>query len=327
MQQLSGRFIVNFSILSLLLLLLLISSTAHAAIITTSVSGGTSYGATGYCCVNNGAPTYIANNVTGNNDILTSPGGGFQTANPVIGNNVAQSGIVNAPYFFNWAGGTGGLSGAPFGIGLTTVTGSGVGFALSDATAGCCSASYSITSINDTYTVGAGGYNGTFGAYLSISGTNSTINDSAVASAIVEYSINGGAFIFMPQMVLAANGNCNNVTLGGSGAAIVQNGCAGNKFTGLSIDNLGAVNWAQGTTIQIIAAITAYADPANFDILDSYIPDANLISLTGATLPGFTGAVETGVAAPTPEPATLALTGLALLTLNLLRRRKPSADS
>ena len=294
---------------------------AHAGIITTSVQGDTVYGATSYCCVNAGGPTYIADNVTGNNDILTSPGHGYQTANPVIANNVAQSGIVNGPYTFWWTGGNAPLSGAGFGSGATAVNGAGIYFALSDTSVGCCTASYDITSIDNTYTVGGGGFKGNFGAYLSIAGTNFTASDSAVASAIVEYSINGGGFVFMPQMVLAAGGNCNNVAIGGAAgnkAAVVENGCVGNRFEGLSIDNLGMVNWAAGTTIQIIATVTAYADPASGDILDSFIPDQDLINLAGDSLPDFTGGANTGV---TPEPASIGLSGLALFAAILARRR------
>ena len=302
------------------LALLIGGGAARAAVITTSVQGDTVYGATNYCCVNNGAPTYIADNVTGNVNILSSPGHGYQTANPVVANNVAQSGIVNGPYGFSWTGGVAPLSGAAFGSGATGVNGSGIYFALSDTTVGCCTASYDITSINNTYTVGAGGFKGNFGAYLSIAGSNFTANDSAVASAIVEYSINGGGFVFMPQMVLAAGGNCNNVAIGGAAgnnAAVLENGCAGNAFKALSVDNLGMMNWAQGTTIQMIATVTAYADPASGDILDSYVPDQDLLSAVGVALPDFSGAANTGV---TPEPATEGLCGLALLSVAFLRR-------
>jgi hypothetical protein len=298
---------------------------ASAGVITTSLSGLTVYGATNYVPLGNPGPTYIPDNFTGNVDILSSPGGGYQTANPVVGNNVSQSGVQAAPYLFGWLGGVAPLSGTAFGSGLTAVGSSAVGFALSDTTVGCCSASYMITGIDDDYVVDANGYNGTFGAYLSISGVNLTANDAAVASAIVTYSINGGAFVALPQLVLAAGGNCNNVAIGGAAganAAIIETGCNGNAYTGLAIDNIGAVNWAPGTTIQIVAAITAYADPASGDSIDSYVPDATLISDTGATLPGFAGAADTGVTAPTtPEPGTMLLLGAGLAAVGILRRK------
>ena len=129
----------------------------------------------------------------------------------------------------------------------------------------------------------------------------------------------------MPQMVLAAGGHCNNVARGGATkttAAILEVGCSGNAYVGLAVDNLGAQNWPVGTTIQIISTITSYADPASGDTIDSYVPDATLIAATGASLPGFTGSANTGVTAPTPEPATLGLSGLFLVSLGLLRWRR-----
>jgi hypothetical protein len=293
--------------------------------VNTSFSGGTVYGATGYVQLNNVNPTYLANNITGNTDILTSPGGGYQTANPVVGNNVAEYGLSDTPYVFGWTGGTGGLSGAAFGAGITGADAGGVGFALSDTSVGCCTASYMITSTDSDYQVGGAGYTGTFGAYLSISGANATANDAAVASAMVYYRINGGAFAAMDPLVLAAGGNCNNVAIGGAGgtvAAIAENGgCTGNTFTGLAIDNLGAVNWAAGTTVEIVATLTAYADPMATDNFFSIQPDGDLLSQLGP-LPTFSGDANTSEQAPTPEPATLGVCGLALVGLGLLRRRK-----
>jgi hypothetical protein len=76
-------------------------------------------------------------------------------ANPVVGNNVAETpagalnpgGVSNAtPYVFSHAGGNAPLSGAPFGTGYTANSGPDVGFALTDTTLGCCTASYMITS-------------------------------------------------------------------------------------------------------------------------------------------------------------------------------------
>jgi hypothetical protein len=182
-----------------------------------------------------------------------------------------------------------------------------------------------ITSIDEKFTVANAAYTGTFGAYLSIAGDNLTASDSGVASEIVEYSVNGGAFVSMPQMVLAAGGHCNNAAIGGATgttAAIEEAGCNGDAYVGLAVDNLGAQNWAVGTTIQIIATITSYADPASGDTIDSYVPHATLIAATGASLSGFTGSANSGVTAPTPEPATLGLSGLFQVSLGLLRRRR-----
>lgn len=292
--------------------------------VNTAFSGGTVYGATGYVQLNNVGPTYIMNNITGNTDILTSPGGGYQTANPVVGNNVAEFGLSNTPYVFGWTGGTAPTSQEAFGSGITGADGGGVGFSLSDTSVGCCSASYMITSTDSDYLVGGAGYTGTFGSYLSISGTNATANDAAVASAIVFYNVNNTGWVALPQLVLAAGGNCTNVALGGSDGTVAAineaGGCSGNTFTGLAIDS-SSVTWAAGASVEIKATLTAYADPMSSDIFFSLNPDADLLSQLGP-LPGFTGDANTGEQAPTPEPATFGICGLALVGFGLLRRRK-----
>src|SRR5438270_12633370 len=72
---------------------LLVTSYALAAGINYSggngllVFGVTNYG--GGAQIN---PAYIPNNFSGINDILSTPGGGFQLANPVVGNNISQFG-------------------------------------------------------------------------------------------------------------------------------------------------------------------------------------------------------------------------------------------
>src|SRR5262249_4196077 len=64
-----------------------------------SHDGGISFGVSGYGAPVPGVPTYIPNNVTGLTDILSSPGGTFQTANPVIANNIAS--YLSAGFPFN----------------------------------------------------------------------------------------------------------------------------------------------------------------------------------------------------------------------------------
>src|SRR5580692_12774708 len=58
---------------------------------------------------NVGGPTYITNNFTGNNDILTSPGlgtlGGYLTASPVIANNIFSNGPLATPFSGTQIGG------------------------------------------------------------------------------------------------------------------------------------------------------------------------------------------------------------------------------
>jgi len=218
--------------------LLTVSGISQAGVIYDGGAGTTVYGATNYLCPGapgpcTAGPQYIPNNLTGNNDILSSPGNGYQVANPVIGNNVAETpngglapgGVSNAiPYAFAAAGGNAPLSGAPFGTGNTVNTGPGVGFAMTDTTAGCCTASYMITSWDADYTVNAAGLNA-FNAYLGIVGTNLTANDAAVASLVVGYSINGAPDVFLTDMILAISGACSNDVLAGNVAAAVNAAC------------------------------------------------------------------------------------------------------
>src|SRR5207248_185287 len=79
------------------LILLATSTPGRAALIYNGGTGAISFGVAPYGGAPNiGGPTYIADNVTGRNDILTSPGlgtlGGYLTASPVVANNIASYG-------------------------------------------------------------------------------------------------------------------------------------------------------------------------------------------------------------------------------------------
>ncbi len=100
---------------------------------------------------------YIGDNVTGFNDILSSPGlgtlGGYLTASPVLANNIASYGGALPLYAVQVGGGNG--AGA-FGSGAAENLGSAMGFALADSGAGGGSASYLISAANYSFTdVGA----------------------------------------------------------------------------------------------------------------------------------------------------------------------------
>lgn len=304
-----------------------------AGVIYNGGTGGTSFGATQYVCPGAPGPCTppgpvfsIVNNFTGANDILTSPGGGYQVANPVLGNNISSTGIVNAPYFAFQIGGVSG-DGSAFGSGSVLNLGSQIGFDLTDTAPGGGTASYMITSMLNSYTVDADGYNGTIGDYLAIAGNNFTGSDASVAAIRGSFSINGGAPIALPDIMLALAGNCNNQVAGTAVAFI--NACAGNggnggAFAGLAIGlaNGGAAfNLVAGDTISVVTTLTAYADPASIDSLPfDDLLFRQLLEDSHGTLPGLSLA-DTGVAAA-PEPATWLAAGAGMLALGLARRRR-----
>jgi hypothetical protein len=284
---------------------------------------------------NVGGPTYIADNFTGLNDILTSPGlgtlGGYLTASPVVANNIVSFGPAPLPLFDSQTGGGNG-SGA-FGSGAAINDGSTMGFALSDSGPGGGSASYLISSASFSYTdVGAPIPAGTsYGAFLAIGGLVPLVGNADVASLRVNISDTAGVFgaggTNLPQLVLAISrngagagiGNYNIVTIGGvaggNAGLILDNGVTG-AFRALAVDNqaLGAPI-PVGDVISVLATLTAYSDPASFD---SILPADDLLNLSGP-LPdiGLVAADES----PVPEPATCLLFGMGLTAMTLLRRR------
>jgi hypothetical protein len=286
-------------------------------------SGGISFGVTPYGGAPNvGGPTYIADNITGRNDILTSPGlgtlGGYLTANPVIANNIASYGGA-LPLFASQVGG--GNGNGPFGQGSVANLGPQVSMSLADSGPGGGSASYAIAAGNTTYTVvGAPIPAGaTYGAYLTMGGAVPLVGNADVTSLRVHISDTAGIFgaggTDLPQLVLAISrngagagiGNYNIVTIGGvaggNAALILDNGVTG-AFRSLAVDNqaLGAA-LPVGDILSISYAVTGFADPASFDTFDP-LDNPDLLNLTGP-LPDQT-LVGTPFAA-VPEPGTVAL--------------------
>jgi hypothetical protein len=300
---------------ALAILAVLTASTAQAGIAYIGGVGETVYGVTAYGGAPQGAPNFLlTNNVTGFNDILTSPGGGFLTANPVVAANIAQTGIQPLGlYSFKIGGGNGN---GPFGAGQTLVTGPRVGFTLRDAAPGGGSASYSITSWTTNYLITAGGFAGDLGTYLSIGGRLPAVNSAVATSLVSNYYLNGVYVGQTTPLILAAAGNGNFQALGGNGAGLVFGG--GGTFRGLAIDNvLSAL--AAGNTIKVVSTLTAYADPAS---LDAIAPDISLIQ--GATLPTSISDVSGGV----PEPASWALMLIGVGAMGVsLRRRRGAAEA
>jgi hypothetical protein len=286
-------------------------------------SGGVAFGVTSYGPPTPGVPTYIPNNINGISDVLTSPGGTFLTANPVIANNIVSSPYVGLPMFLNWVGG-GNING-PFGSGSATILGPVVGYGISDPVAGSGSASYGIAHWEATFTDAAGSPG--FGSWLSIAGNLPAVGSAGVVALRSHItSVNntfGSPFIGgydMPELVLALSRNgpllYSYVALGGPlglNAAMLVDAPTGN-FRGLAINNIAAAIPA-GEIFKVESTLTFYADPAYFDAY--FNPDQALIDATGTTLP--TDALVSTV----PEPGSAVLLGLGVLAvISPLRRRR-----
>ena len=169
---------------------------------TGTTNSAISFGASGYV-PGNGSPQWISNNVTGLNDILSSPGGTFGVASPVVGNNVASVGSAGygpgTTQFLDWTGGIAPASGAPFGSGAATIYGPAATFALTDATlGGGGSASYGIETWTSNF-VQTTPYVGTFGTYLAIGGNVGIVGSSAIAALQSEVTINGVTHVLAPR--------------------------------------------------------------------------------------------------------------------------------
>lgn len=318
--------------------ILIFSAPAFAGLILNGGNGAISFGVAPYGGAPNvGGPTYIANNVTGRNDILTSPGlgtlGGYLTASPVVANNIASDAGA-LPLASSQVGGGNGAG--AFGTGAATNAGTDMAFALADSGPGGGSASYILSSANFTYTdVGAPIAAGsTYGAYLSIGGLVPLVGNADVAGLRVHISDTAGIFgaggTDLPQLVIAISrngagagiGNYNIVVIGGvaggNAALILDNGVTG-AFRALAVDNqvLGAAI-PVGDILSISATLTAYSDPASFDSISPF-SESDLLSLTGP-LAGLQFADTPTLA--TPEPATWMLLGLGLTASFLIRRAK-----
>jgi hypothetical protein len=296
---------------------------ARAALVYTGTNNSAiSFGATTYGGGAQGTPKWIANNVTGLNDILASPGGTFQLAHPVISNNVASIGPAafgpGTNQFLNWTGGVSG-DGSPFGTGAATIYGPSATFALTDATpGGGGTASYGIETWNSYYTQTTA-YHGTFGTYLSIGGNIAIPGSSAVAALQTEvYVTSGGVttpYVFTPLILAIGNTGGTSYTYvydSASGAKLRYNALTG-AFSGLAIDSYAA-NFAAGSTIKVTSTLTFYADPASISVT---APDLSL--LPGSSLPG-----ESFGAASVPEPGSIVTGSTALIVLSVLgwaRRR------
>ncbi len=294
---------------------------AQAVPVLTGATGGVSFGVSPYGGAPPGVPTYIGNNFTGRNDILSSPGGTFLTASPTLANNTSSSGIQVLPWYqFQVGGGNGnGL----FGAGEVLVTGTNVGFKLQDVVPGGGTASYAIASATSTFNNPVA-YNGPFGTYLAIKGTLPAVNAAGVAAIRTHIQsanpaspfFGGGLGIELPQLVLAngrlAGNNYTTVFLGGTGAGMIVDNAALGTFRGIAVNNL-AFNIPAGDVFTAKSTLTVYADPMEMELIDPFaLENADLLALDGVgalpdqSLMGFTQV-------PEPGAIVLACSGIVLL--------------
>jgi hypothetical protein len=262
------------------------------------------------------------------NDILASPGGTFQLANPVIANNTTSVGPFNfATLSASQVGG--GNANGPFGAGSGTIFGQAVSFALTDATpGGGGSASYGIESWTSSFTE-VGHYVGTFGTYLSIGGNLPIVGSSAVAALQTEVSFTLSAnttnYVLAPIILTMGRtaGGFTFVAIGGTGAP-AGGGAAytylGGNYSMLGVDNYAA-NILNGTTIHVTSTLTFYADPAS---VDSITPSSSLISQIDGGLPGISFG---GSAVPEPSSMVMGSTALAVLSVVGWMRRRSTREA
>ncbi len=268
-------------------------------------------------------PLFVGDTYTGGNDILSSPGGGFNEIN-YVNAPIVNTGVIplGAGVFASLNAGV--YPSGPFGGGIIALTPTLGAFAIGEVAPGFVSAGISAQTAN--FTIGAGGLPGapaTIGTFLSIAGTlNPT---SAIAASLVTY---------IQDTTTGANATLTEV-LGATGIASASTQNLSGGVPGIGIGGLNALNSFMlygpgdatyaglaaasvpnflnpGDNVTVTSVFTAGADP------DATIDSEPLPSnLDGVTLPG-----DDLYGSEIPEPSTVTLFGAGALALLARFRRK-----
>jgi hypothetical protein len=265
-----------------------------------------------------GPPLWVGDTFTGGNDILSSPGGGFNEVNYAANAPVYNSGVVGLGGGVAAGLGAGVYGGVPYGGGVVAATPTWIGSAVGEVAPGAVSAN--IVAESSTFNVGAAGLPATIGTYLSIGGILNP--NSAIGASLVTYiTDNTTATTEILAEVLGATGinSGNTVALSGTlGAPAALNAwvaygvpVAGVEpyagFSAASVNNF----IAPFDNVTITAVLTEAADPDA--TIDSEPVPANL---DGVTLPG-----DILMGTEVPEPGALSLIAAGLSALQVFRKR------
>jgi hypothetical protein len=283
-------------------------------------------------------PLWVGDTITLQNDVMSSPGGGFNEINyanaPIYNSGPQALGALFAAGLGagNYAPG-GGPGAIPFGGGVIALTPTLGAFAINEVAPGAVSVGISVSEAN--FTIGPGGIPGApanVGTFLSIGGGLNA--NSAIAGSLVTYiQDNTTGFNATLAEVLGATGIASPATqnlsgsLFGFGAAGIgipaMNGAnsfmlygpGDTTYTGLAAADVAtAANFlAANDNVTITSVFTAGADP------DASIDSEPLPSdLLNVTLPGDD---LYGTELDVPEPGTLSLVGAGLSALLAFTKR------
>lgn len=284
-----------------------------------------------------GIPTYILNNFTLLDDVLTSPGGGFRTADTSLPNNIADTGVVGIPRYSVFAGG--GNANGLFGAGQVLLTPTLYAFTLRDVNPdGAGAAAYLVSSMLSEFTEDGTGFGGapaiSVGAWLAVAGIFGSPLSSAAASIKVQVNslnpaspfFNGGlGRSYEVVLAAAAIGNFASVAytavngLAAPTAVMLNDGVS--PFAGLAVaSEMLPTAGMIGDTVVVTSTLTVIADPMFVFSID---PTTDLLAEAGP-LPAVSFVGTTFV--PEPTSVSLSILGMLGIGATLIRRRRlPSA--